>query len=521
MKLLTASEMRELDRQAIEEWQLPGIALMENAGQATADQIEERYADLWPGPVLIVAGKGNNGGDGYVVARHLMNRGWDVAVLILAAHDAISGDARTNLDVLSRSFAELYFAEDGDALFSVLDVIDAPMLIVDALLGTGLNSAVTGLYAEAINWINGVEAAVVSVDVPSGINATTGQLHGPAVSAELTVTFAEAKVGHVLRPAADFVGDLAVVDIGIPVQLSDQHPSQHFYVDAEMASGLVPDRPDSGHKGTFGHLLTIAGSTGKTGAALLAAEGGLRAGAGLSTLACPASLNPIFEVKLTEVMTLLLADQDGVMTADALAGALQSAAGKQTVVLGPGLGCSDGVRSLVEGVLTQVDRPIVVDADGLNVLSGDLQLLRSRDGVTILTPHPGEMARLLDCPVADIEENRLSVATDFARENNVVLVLKGAPTIVATPDGRIFINGSGNPVLASGGTGDVLAGLIGGLLCQGCAPDVAAVLAVFLQGAAADRLAEENGDAGILASELLREIPYTRHLLANGSEEIC
>lgn len=521
MKLLTATEMRELDRQAIEEWQLPGVVLMENAGQATADQIEERFADLWPGPVLIVAGKGNNGGDGYVIARHLMNRGWDISVLILAANDAICGDARINLDVLTHSFAELYFAEDSDALFSVLDVVDAPTLIVDALLGTGLCSGVKGLYAEVVNWINGAGVPVVSVDIPSGVDATTGQLHGPAVFAELTVTFAEAKVGHVLRPASDCVGDLAVVDIGIPIQLSDQHPASHFYVDSDMASSLLPYRPESGHKGTFGHMLTIAGSTGKTGAAVLAAEGGLRVGAGLSTLACPASLNPIFEVKLTEVMTVLLSDRDGEVATDAIDGALQACLEKQAVVVGPGLGTGEGTRSLVEGLLGHTIQPIVVDADGLNVLGSCLEVLRNRTAATILTPHPGEMARLLGCSIEEIETDRIAVAGKFSRENNVILILKGAPTVVAIPDGRIFINGSGNPLLASGGTGDVLAGMIGGFLCQGCTPDVAAVLAVFLHGYAADRLAEKNGDAGILATDLLREIPFTRHLLANGSDELC
>ncbi len=519
MKLLTANEMRELDNQAIEEWQIPGVVLMENAGQATVDQLEEHFTDLWPGPVLVVAGKGNNGGDGYVIARHLMNRGWEVAVLILAANDAIKGDARINLDVLTRSFAELYYAEDGDALFSVLDVIDAPTLIVDALLGTGLGAEITGLYAEVINWINGTGLPVVAVDVPSGVDATSGQLHGPTVCADLTVTFAEAKVGHVLRPAVDYVGDLVVVDIGIPIQLVGQYPSRHFYVDAEMAAALLPDRPETGHKGSFGHLLTIAGSTGKTGAAVLAAEGGLRVGAGLSTLACPASLNPVFEVKLTEVMTALLSDRDGEVATDAIAGVLQICAGKQAVVVGPGLGVGDGARALVDAILLHSSLPLVLDADGLNTLS--LETLRKRTGATILTPHPGEMARLLDCTVAEIEADRLATATAFAAEYNVILVLKGAPTIIATPDGRSFINGSGNPLLASGGTGDVLAGLIGGLLCQGCAPDVAAVLAVFLHGSAADRLADETGNSGILASELLREIPFTRHLLTNRSEELC
>jgi NAD(P)H-hydrate epimerase len=521
MKLLTAEEMRELDRQAIEEYKLPGVVLMENAGQATADQIEERFTDLWPGPVLIAAGKGNNGGDGYVIARHLLNRGWDVSVLVLAAEEAICGDARINLDVLTRSFAEIYFAEDGDALFSVLDVVDAPALIVDALFGTGLVSEVKGLYADVINWINGTDVPVVAVDVPSGVDATTGRLHGPVVYADLTVTFAEAKVGHVLQPAADSVGDLLVVDIGIPVQLSDHHPVNHFYVDAEMAHSLIPARPESGHKGTFGHLLTIAGSTGKTGAAVLTSEAGLRIGVGLSTLACPASLNPIFEVKLTEVMTFLLSDQDGSVAADALNGLLQICQDKQALVIGPGLGTGEGAQSLVEGVLAQAPQPLVVDADGLNVLGSCLDVLRKREGLTILTPHPGEMARLLGCTVAEIESDRLKVAADFAREYDVVLVLKGAPTVIALPDGRIFINGSGNPLLATGGTGDVLAGLIGGLLCQGCRPDAAAVLAVFLHGDAADRLAVENGDAGMLASDLLREIPITRHLLADRREETC
>jgi len=519
MRLLTAIEMRALDREAIEQWGLPGAVLMENAGRGVADQLEEAFADLWPGPLLIAAGKGNNGGDGFVAARHLQNRGWDVSVLLLADPEDVAGDARLYLDLLQRSGADLHPVSDGAALLASIAELPTPVLVVDALLGTGFSGTVSGLYAEVIDWINALGVPVLAVDLPSGIDASSGAVSGPAIQAELTVSFESAKVGHVVAPAADYVGDLSVIDIGIPQALSFQHAGCHHYIDVEAATELFPERPLDGHKGIFGHLLVVAGSTGKTGAGILAAEAGLRSGAGLVTLACPASLNVIFEVKLTEVMTAPLPDAGGELTGEALPELTLHCEGKQALCVGPGLGTGTPVSALIRGLLAATDLPLVLDADGLNVLASNGKLFRHRAVPAVLTPHPGEMARLLNLPVATVMADRLGIARQFAVEHGVVLVLKGVQTVIAAPDGTLYLNGSGNPALATGGTGDVLAGLIGGLLAQGLDPVSAAVLGVFWHGYAADGLLDTIGDAGMLASDLLRALPTARRVLLQGEIE--
>ncbi len=520
MNLLTAKQMRELDRTAIEGWHVSGLVLMENAGKATADQIEENFGEMFPGPVTIICGKGNNGGDGYVIARHLLNRGWDVATVVLAGRKDIAGDAKANLDILLKSGAELDFVEKETVLEELLEQHQPAGLVVDAVFGTGLSSEVTGDYVKVIDWINSAAEAVVAVDIPSGIDATTGQVLGSAVFADLTVTFASAKVGHVVYPAVEFVGDLIVTDIGIPKQLADQQTIDHMFINAEAARILLPARPASGHKGTFGHLLLVAGSTGKSGAAALAAEGGLRAGAGLATLACPAHLNPIFETKLTEVMTVPLPEVDGMVSMQAIADIEALWQERDVFAVGPGLGTGEEIGGLVRRLVRDCPLPMVIDADGLNALAGHLEVLQERKAATVLTPHPGEMSRLLGCSIVEIEADRIAVARKFACDHGVILVLKGARTVIAEPEGTVFVNGSGNPSLACGGTGDVLTGVIGGLLGQGLSATAAVLLGVYLHGRAADRLFETQGRAGILASDLLRELPSTRKELLT-EVEIC
>jgi NAD(P)H-hydrate epimerase len=337
-------------------------------------------------------------------------------------------------------------------------------------------------------------------------------IEGSTIQAELTVTFAAAKLGHVLMPAAAQVGDLVVVDIGIPEALSRRHQGRHRFVAAEDAVALLPDRPRDGHKGTFGHLLVVAGSAGKTGAAVLAAEAGLRSGAGLTTLACPASLHDIFACKLTEVMTAPLADQAGSFAVTALPELLELCASKEALVIGPGLGTAVATGSLLRGLLAELKLPVLLDADALNLCGTDHPYAH-RPIPAVLTPHPGEMARLLGITVAEVQADRLATARRFAETHGVVLILKGAQTVVAAPDGILYLNSSGNPLLASGGTGDALAGLIGGLLAQGLAPVDAAVLGVFWHGFAADRLRDRIGEAGLLAGELSCELPAARRAL--------
>ncbi|MFA5515244.1 MAG: NAD(P)H-hydrate dehydratase [Desulfuromonadales bacterium] len=508
MKLLTASEMRALDRRAIEEIGIPGVVLMENAGRAAAEILLRRFAALAPGPVLVLAGKGNNGGDGYVIARWLRHAGWQVRTLVLAEAGTIVGDAAIHLHALQQSGGEIFFAADENALDQALSGQDA--LLVDALLGTGLTSDVRGLYAQAIDWINAAALPVLAVDIPSGIDATTGKVLGRAVRAELTVSFDSLKIGHAVLPGAAYAGELAVVDIGIPVDLSRETGERHRLVDAAEARKQVSPRPLTGHKGAFGHLLVIAGATGKSGAAAMAAEGGLRTGAGLVTVACPDCIQEVLAIKLTEAMTAPLPSVQGALGAAALPELKALWAGKKALAIGPGMGQGEETVALLRELIRLCPHPVVLDADAVNALAGCAEILLERSAPTVLTPHPGEMGRLAGASIEDIEADRIGTARRFAETYKVVLVLKGARTVTAFPDGRVRINGSGNPGMASGGMGDVLTGIIGALLAQGAPAEEAAALGVYLHGRAADRLLPLLGDAGMIATDLLRELPAAR-----------
>lgn len=514
MKLLTTAEMRELDRRTIEEIGIPGLVLMENAGRGAAELIARRFADLHPGPVLVLAGKGNNGGDGYVIARRLLDAGWKVRTVVLAPQGLITGDAAVNLEILRRLGGDVVFAPDEPSLDRVLLPRQDFRLVVDALFGTGLTSTIRGHYARAVDWINASRLPVAAVDIPSGVDATGGGILGCAVRADFTVTFAAAKVGHAVHPGAALTGELAVVDIGIPPFLAHATGFDHLLVDTAEAAPLLPPRPATGHKGTFGHLLVVAGSVGKTGAATMTAEGGLRVGSGLVTVACPEGVQPLLATKLTEAMTHPL-------PGDRFPGrpALQSLRplweGKDALALGPGLGQEEETFALVREVIRLCPAPLVLDADGLNAIADSPEVLLQRAAQpAVLTPHPGEMARMIRGTVGEVEGDRVGVARDFARRYGVVLVLKGARTVTALPDGRVRVNSSGNPGLASGGMGDVLTGLIGGLLAQGCPAGDAATLGVYLHGFAADRLSLAMGTAGMTATDLLREIPAARNELS-------
>ncbi|HMB16241.1 MAG TPA: NAD(P)H-hydrate dehydratase [Pelovirga sp.] len=515
MQLYSAAEMVAADRYAIDTLGIPGAVLMENAGRACAQLLEERYAECFPGPIVVIAGKGNNGGDGYVIARILADHGWQVTTLILAQPDKIAGDAAIMLQVLHHCGGRVVFVDDEEVLGQHFEELQS-RLIVDALFGTGLESDVRGLPAVAIALMNDAVAPVIAVDLPSGVDASNGRICGSAVRADFTVSFDHPKIGHISTPGALHVGELEVVDIGIPgtKRPTDLLP-QAWLIDIVAARALVPERPPFAHKGTFGHLLVVAGSPGKTGAAALAGNAALRSGCGLVTVGVPASVHEVLEIKLTEAMTVPLADQDGLITLVAADRIAELAASSQALAFGPGLGQGDGLRQLVRQLVLTQNLPLVIDADGLNLLAGQLECLNERQGITlILTPHPGEMARLTGMSVAAIEADRFNAARDFARRHQVILLLKGARTIVAAPDGRVHINTSGNNGLSSGGSGDVLTGLIGSLLAQGCDPFAAASLAAWWHGRAAEQIATMSGTVGMTAGDLIRQLPLVRQELA-------
>ncbi|UFS70890.1 NAD(P)H-hydrate dehydratase [Geomonas sp. RF6] len=504
MKVVTGETMQGIDRKAIHEVGIPGSTLMEGAGSACADAIMQHYGRGSRKRVLIVAGKGNNGGDGYVVARLLRKGGWEAQVLVLATAEAITGDAAANLALLEGR--DVIFAPEGAGSYRGL--FDRATLLVDALLGTGVKSEVAGVYAEAIAMMNEAKVPVVSVDIPSGVDAATGRILGTAVRADLTVTFALPKLGNILHPGAELCGALHVADIGIPEELLEEAPGVEL-VDFDSAARLVRPRTPLAHKGSCGHVLIIAGSTGKTGAAAMAANAAVRTGSGLVTLAIPASLNPVLEAKTTEAMTVPVDDRGrGFLPAGALPTLLRFAEGRDAVAVGPGIGAARSTFYLVHTLVEALPLPLVLDADALNALALAPELLLKRRGaVTVLTPHPGEMARLIRGTIADVERDRLGVARDFAVRYGVHLVLKGSGSVVAAPDGSVSINGSGNAGMASGGMGDVLTGLLVSLLGQGYPPFQACQLGVFLHGYAADLIARERGMAGMKATEVQESLP--------------
>ena len=512
MKVVTVKAMQEADRRTITGLGVPGLTLMENAGRECAAAIVRRYGHDNASKAVIVAGKGNNGGDGYVIARLLAGQGWQVRTLVLARRGEIGGDAGTNLDLLPAG--TVCFCPEGVVPFAG-ELADAAV-IVDALFGTGLAKEVTGPFAEAIGLINASGRPVVAVDIPSGIHGTTGRVLGTAVRADLTVTFASAKVGQLLYPGAEHVGELCVVPIGIPDSILAETPG-YEYVDAAAARSLVRPRGRTMHKGSLGHVLVIAGSRGKTGAAAMAANSAVRTGSGLVTLAVPAALHDILEVKTTEAMTVPLDDSGrAFLGALALPEILDLLAGRDAVALGPGISRNPETAALVHRLVTEIDLPLVLDADALNAVSEQPEILHgARSGKTILTPHPGEMARLCGCTVAEVERDRVAAAGEFAARHGVHMVLKGARTISAAPDGRIAINGSGNPGMASGGMGDVLTGVLVSLLGQGYDPFDACRLGVYLHGAAADLVAAEKGEIGIMATDVQERLPYAYRRLFN------
>jgi hydroxyethylthiazole kinase-like uncharacterized protein yjeF len=525
MKLVTAEHMRELDRRTIEDLGVASLVLMENAGRSTYQILRREFPGL-TGPVVVLAGRGNNGGDGFVVARYLANDGIPVIVFLVAARDQVRGDALVNLKILEKLDVEIEEILGEDRLNDVLHHMSRAGLVVDALLGTGLNSPVRGLFAEVIDRVNRTRTKVLAVDIPSGLSADTGDPLGLAVKADVTVTYGFPKIGQILPPGRDLVGRLWQVDISIPPDLAGDAATE--LAEAAGMRTLLPARPFASHKGTFGHLVVVAGSEGKTGAATLSSEAALRTGAGLVTLAVPASLLDILAVKLTEAMTLPLPEAEGARALGeaALSPLNDFLGGKTAVALGPGLGTHPETQALVRTLVRDCPLPMVVDADGLNALAGHLEVLKNSAGPRILTPHPGEMARLLGATPKEVQSRRLDTAREVATAHGVWVVLKGAQTVVAEPGGHLSLNPTGNPVLASGGTGDVLTGLIGGFLAQRVPPWDAARLGVYLHGLTANYLAEVIGPRGHLAGDLIASFPELLEEFTQGQfpaieEDIC
>ncbi|MGD9162934.1 MAG: NAD(P)H-hydrate dehydratase [Desulfobacteraceae bacterium] len=517
MRLVTASEMREMDSMTINEAGIPGVVLMENAARSATRVFLDHFNPSEGSSIVIICGKGNNGGDGYVMARHLHEKGMIVTVGITGEKSAISGDALVNLKIIEKLGLEITEITDDEALQALQDKLIECSYIIDGLLGTGLNSSVRGIYKKVIEIVNLSGKPVMSIDIPSGLNADTGQIMGVSVRADLTVTFGFPKPGQLVYPGAEVVGRLVNIDIGIPGLISNRFESSHRLIGPEdFISDICIDKRDV-HKGTRGHLLILAGSTGKTGAATLTAMGALRAGAGLVTVGVPESLNPIMECKLTEAMTVPLAEtEEGTLSLKAEDDIFMLLSGKTALAIGPGLSTNPETVKLVCKIIKKCELPVVIDADALNALSMTPGSLEFLDEKKILTPHPGEMGRLTGLETREIQANRLKISREFTQKWHSHLVLKGAGTIVADPKGVLHINPTGNPALATGGTGDVLTGIISGLLARGLSEIKASTAGVYLHGLAADYFTEQNGESGLIATDLLDIIPFLIDSLNRG-----
>jgi NAD(P)H-hydrate epimerase len=513
MKIVRSQTMQEMDRRAMDEFGIPGLELMEHAGRCCVEEIIRHFGRQGVRRVLILAGKGNNGGDGHVIARLLLGEGWKVTLLVLAEQEQITGDAAVNLKRLPPDLP-LFRTREGELTTLHATDIRQTDLIVDAMLGTGLSSDLAGVYREAVQLVNGSGRPVVAVDIPSGVHGSSGRVLGSAVRADLTVTFACPKLGHVLYPGAERVGRLVVRDIGIPPSLLEQAPGFE-YLNEESMAPLLKRRDRQGHKGDYGHCLFIAGSTGKSGAAALCANSAVRAGSGLVTLGAPETIHRILEVKTTEAMTVPLPDSgNGHLAESAFAGIVRLLEGRDVLAIGPGIDRQPDTVALVRSLAETVELPLVIDADGLNALATDMTVLKwKRSSAMVLTPHPGEMARMLGAPLPPEQADRIELCREFATSHDVHLVLKGARTIVASPDGSVAINGSGNPGMASGGMGDVLTGIIASLIGQGYDVRDACCLGVFIHGYAADMVAREKGEVGIIATDVAEMLPFARKRL--------
>ena len=496
--VVTAAEMREMDRLTIEDAGIPGLVLMENAGRQVAEAVAELDA-AETGPVVILCGRGNNGGDGFVAARYLRQWGADVHCLLVGRRDAVKGDALTNLDIVDT--LGISVVEAADRLDEPAEtLLEAASVFVDALYGTGLTSDIKGLTRKVIQRVNDSEAPVVAVDLPSGISADTGAVLGVAIEADITVTFGFRKRGLLVHPGCDYAGDVRVADIGIPDDVTE-HVAPTCFTN-ELEAPFLPPRPRDSHKGHYGHVLVVGGSPGKAGAVLLAGLGAYRSGAGLVTVLTDARCQPSLEGRVLELM-VEAGWAPGAVDAERLR---DGAKGKGAVVIGPGLDPGDDGRAVLAAFLGIEGLTLVIDASGLAILAGHPALLAESVADLVLTPHPGEAAALLGVAGADVQADRFGALARLVEGCGGVVALKGSRTLIGAGE-ACYINLTGNAGMATGGTGDVLAGVLGAFVARGLDRLEAARLAVYVHGLAGDRAAERLGEDGLIASDLLAELP--------------
>lgn len=517
MKLVTAKEMKALDVQAQNDYAMPGILLMDNAAQAVAEAVHEALTALEGERVVIFCGGGNNGGDGLGAARWLQSYGVSVRAFVVgAALDAVQGDAALELAMFTKAGGRVEaLSTEDDWVLAELAASKADVL-VDALLGTGFHGELEGDVLRACELLNKSEKYILAVDIPTGVNADNGAVCEQAVRADHTVTMALVKTGLLLYPGREYCGDIELADISMPVKLVEDYQSDKYRLTGEIVRELLPLRKANAHKGDAGRVVICAGSPGYTGAAALASDAAVKAGAGLVSLYTPLSSRDVLAIKLTEVMVHgLLERMPGILGGGAASDVASSAEAADVLAIGPGLGTSESTQEAVRTILQKITTPVVIDADALTALAGHTEILAAMQAQKVLTPHPGEMARLTGLEIAEIEADRINVAKKYAEEWQAIVVLKGAPTVIGCPNGTVYVNSTGNSSLATGGSGDVLTGIIAGLAAQEISLQEAAICGVYLHGLAA----ELTGiDIGLAAGELAALLPQAREQVLYGTE---
>lgn len=517
MKLVTAKEMKALDVQAQNDYAMPGILLMDNAAQAVAEAVHEALTALEGERVVIFCGGGNNGGDGLGAARWLQSYGVSVRAFIVGVTlDAVQGDAALELAMFTKAGGRVEaLSTEDDWVLAELAASKADVL-VDALLGTGFHGELEGDVLRACELLNKSEKYILAVDVPTGVNADNGAVSENAVRADHTVTMALVKTGLLLYPGREYCGDIELADISMPVKLVEEYQSDKYRLTDEIVRELLPLRKANAHKGDAGRVVICAGSPGYTGAAALASDAAVKAGAGLVSLYTPLSSRDMLAIKLTEVMVHgLLERMPGILGGGAASDVASSAEAADVLAIGPGLGTSESTQEAVRTILQKITTPVVIDADALTALAGHTEILAAMQAQKVLTPHPGEMARLTGLEIAEIEADRINIAKKYAEQWQAIVVLKGAPTVIGCPNGTVYVNSTGNSSLATGGSGDVLTGIIAGLAAQEISLQEAAICGVYLHGLAA----ELTGiDIGLAAGELAALLPQAREQVLYGVE---
>ncbi|MDF2548719.1 MAG: NAD(P)H-hydrate dehydratase [Anaerosolibacter sp.] len=508
MKVVDGIQMKRLDQKALEEYRIPGIILMEQAGMAVADEVLKEIQRQENNKVMIICGLGNNGGDGFVTARHLFQRGIAVKVRIIGDVARVTGDTKTNYDILRKLKLDIKMLLDLQDIEKLSEEMAHCSIIVDAICGTGLNRDMGGLWKELIHVINRSGKYILSVDIPSGVSAGTGNILGNAVRANKTVVLQLPKVGNINYPGAEYSQTMVIKDIGIPREIIEQDNLNISLITQEMIKRILPRRKNDTHKGNYGKAYIVAGSTGMTGAAMLTCEAVLRSGAGLLKVAIPQSLNSIMETRLIEAITVPLPElKKGVVGISDIEKIIKTMKESNVIAIGPGSGQTRELEEVLRNICEEATIPMVLDADALNSLAHRLDILNLLKTTAVLTPHIGEMARLTNLPIEEIQRNKIQIAIEFAKKWKVILILKGARTVVASPEGKIFINTTGNPGMATAGSGDVLTGIITGFLAQGLQPLDAALAAVYIHGTAGDRAANRIGEYGLMAGDIVLELP--------------